>query len=151
MRGQKYELPKPTNPDITFAEAKESFELQGKLEKFKRFADNTKNPFLRQQLFYRQHGICPYCSKPLPFYIIGVSVHHNDYFRCCALESEEMRIYTPYKKIRSSAKVPNCEICYYYFPYEAEDCLGKLSLLHNECHEKLHGVVQNEKKKRLEF
>lgn len=83
MRGQKIELPKPTNPDINFAEAKESFELQGKLEKFKRFADNTKNPFLRKQLFYRQHGICPYCNKPLPYYIIGVSVHHNDYMRYC--------------------------------------------------------------------
>ena len=79
MRGQKYELPKPTNPDITFAEAKESFELQGKLEKFKRFADNTKNPFLRKQLYYRQHGICPYCNKPLPYYIYGV------YCECSAL------------------------------------------------------------------
>lgn len=61
-----------------------------------------------------------------------------------------MRVYTPYKQKRSSAKVPNCEICYFYFPYEAEECLGKLALLHNECHEQLHDVVQNEKKKRLE-
>lgn len=140
MRGQKYVLPKPTNPEITCSEARETFELQGKLEQFKRFARNTKNPFLRQQIYYRQHGICPYCNKPLPSYIYGVSVHHNDYLRCCVLESEQMRVYTPYKQKRSSAKVPNCEICYYYFPDESEECLAKLALLHNECHERLHNI-----------
>lgn len=149
MRGQKYRLPKPTNPKTSYSEAKDLFELQGKLGQFKRFARNTKNLFIRERLFFRQHGLCPFCNKPLPYYIMEVCIHHLDYKHCCILCDDDIRVYTPSIRGRSSAKVPNCEICYFYFPTESEECLSKLVLMHRVCHEKLHGVDQNTTKKRI--
>lgn len=131
-------LTTPTIPKVGFIEARKSYELQKREEAFMNFNRCTRNRFIRERLYYRQYGICPYCGKQLPYYIQGVCVHHINYLRCCCIPNEKIKVNIPHNGNRCSETVPNCEWCFFRFPNEAAECLKRLVLLHTECHKMLH-------------
>lgn len=85
-------LTTPTIPEVGFSEARKSYELQKREEAFMNFNRCTRNRFVRERLYYRQYGICPYCGKQLPYYIQGVCVHHINYLRCCCIPNEKLKL-----------------------------------------------------------
>lgn len=107
-------------------------------EKFSAFLHCTKNLFLRKLLYLRQHGRCIKCGKLMTTYKENTCIHHNSYNNYCQFPDPEISIYCPRKNGKYSAKVPNCELCYYKYPDFAESCLNNLCLLHTSCHNDLH-------------
>lgn len=133
-----YQMQKPNLPTIDYSQAKAIHEMNGHLDEFKSSMKSTKNDFLRNFLYQRQHGLCPFCGKRLPDVYVSTSVHHTSYEHYCTYKGPLIHVYYP-QHGAIQAYVPNCKICYYKYPDKSEECLADLVMLHKECHEKLHG------------
>lgn len=131
-------LNKPQIPSIQYQTMKKLFIEEGLEEQFLAFQHCSHNHFLRETLYQRQHGLCPYCGKPVIGTKINTRVHHNTYAHHCQYPGPEIKVHCPQSNGSISAKSPNCELCYYQHPKFAEACLERLSLLHDTCHQTLH-------------
>ena len=136
-----YQLQKPSIPTINYAQAKAIYELDGHLEEFKHSMRSTRNDFLRNYLYQRQHGLCPYCGKRLLNVYVGTAVHHNSYDHYCTYNGPLIHVYDPQPGAIQTA-VPNCKICYYKYPDKSEECLDALVMIHKECHARIHGHTE---------
>lgn len=70
-------LNKPQIPSIQYQTMKKLFIEEGLEEQFLAFQHCSHNHFLRETLYQRQHGLCPYCGKPVIGTKINTRVHHN--------------------------------------------------------------------------
>ena len=94
-------------PAMGSEQAKKSFE-KGKWKNFARRL--TKNPFMKEYVFERVNGLCPWCGKPLrKRNLHGFHVHHIDYFHQCKT-SAFIEVPSPTEKRPDRKyKVPHCE------------------------------------------
>lgn len=129
---------KPIDPAISYQEAKNLFIQKNKGEEFLNFNYLTKNAFIRNYLYLRQHGICPCCGQRIILCERDADVHHQTYAHYCNSEHPSIRVYMPRDKDHKYRTVPNCELCYYTTPDKADKCLSCLMMLHKDCHSKLH-------------
>ena len=136
-----FTLPKPTIPTINYTDAKAIYTAKDKLEGFRANMKATRNDFLRNTLFHRQHGLCPCCGKRLLNVYAGTAVHHTSYDNYCTFTEPLIHIYSPQDNA-IQAKVPNCKVCYFKYPEKAEACLSNLVMVHKTCHELMHGHTE---------
>lgn len=136
-----FKLPAPNKSSLTTNQGRELHKFDGDLENFEKHLLATNNKFLRERLYYRQHGLCPYCRNPLPGFIQNTCVHHQEYSMVCNFDGEMITVCQPRKSYFYEKEVPNCEVCFFTHPEYAERCMDNLLLLHSECHKKLHGFI----------
>ena len=142
---KNYQLPKPTNPTISYCQAKAIFTADGRLEGYKKNMKITRNNFARKLIYERQHGICPYCGKRMLNINVGTAIHHNSYDNSCTFNGPLIHIYSPQPDGAIQIQVPNCAVCYYKYPCKSEDCISALVMIHKDCHELLHGHLEKVK------
>lgn len=125
----------PTTPYKTM---KEFHVAQGHEAKFLAFQHCGRNKFIRDRLYYRQHGLCPICGRQIIDLKLRSRIHHNTYDHYCKSPNPEIMIHCPQKNGFTYTYSPNCELCYFQTPELSENCLQKLSLIHDYCHNSLH-------------
>ena len=131
-------LPKPHTPTIPYKAMKDFHIAQGHEEKFLAFQHCARNRFIRERLYFRQHGLCPVCGKQLIDIKLKSRIHHNTYDHFCKSPNPEIMIHCPQRNNYTYTMSPNCELCYFQTPLLAEECIGKLVLIHDPCHYKIH-------------
>lgn len=98
-----------------------------------------RNPFPRQFLFERQHGICPVCNMDLGE--DQTYMHYVNYDHLCSFVMSPRDLITvscPTKKNPSGKlRVPNCEICMQKCRSEFDECMSNFILVHGHCNEML--------------
>lgn len=87
----------------------EALIAHGKSQEWRNYAQRiTKNPFVKEYLFKKYKGICPYCGLKLNQNFV---LHHRVYDREC-VTAATIRVSRPTeKRPNKTAKVPNCESC----------------------------------------
>ena len=89
-----------------------------------------KNPFVKQFLFDRQGGRCPFCGEIITKRKI---VHHLNYKHTCKT-SELIKVKSPTKKKPDrNVFVPDCERCSKETPRAFKKCMKNLRLVHALC------------------
>ena len=131
-------LSKPHTPTTPYKAMKEIHIAQGHEEKFLAFQHCARNRFIRERLYFRQHGLCPVCRKQLIDIKLKSRIHHNTYDHFCKSVNPEIMIHCPQRNNYTYTMSPNCELCYFQTPLLAEECIGKLVLIHDSCHYKIH-------------
>ena len=118
-------------PAMGSEQAKKSFE-KGKWKNFARRL--TKNPFMKEYVFERVNGLCPWCGKPLrKRNLHGFHVHHIDYFHQCKT-SAFIEVPSPTEKRPDRKyKVPHCEDCKNTTPLACEECVRRVVAVHKLC------------------
>ncbi len=124
----------PKTPTIPYSEIKKFHLSQGQEKKFLAFQHCARNLFIRERLYYKQHGLCPICGKQIIDLRLRARIHHNTYDHCCESPNPEIMVHCPQKNGYTYTVTPNCELCYFQAPELSEACLDRLVLIHDYCH-----------------
>lgn len=111
----------------------------GEGERWQNFARRAqKNPHMKRECLKRQNGRCALCHREVS--MDNCVLHHLDYDRVC-VGGEDICIkalHPTEKRPNRTRTYPDCEHCHRETPSEFAECLSRLVMVHNGCHQRIH-------------
>ncbi|WP_199200612.1 MULTISPECIES: HNH endonuclease [unclassified Nitratiruptor] len=125
-------------PSVTYGKAKQYFLQKGLYDYWISYARRvTRNKFVKDYLYKRDNGVCPYCNKKVD--IDEAVVHHKDYMNVCIYHKDDyVLIDNPTSKRPSrKAKISKCHLCKQENQEKFLDCMNRLTLIHQICNKRI--------------
>lgn len=94
-----FQIKHPKTPTIPYNEIKKFHLSQGQEKRFLAFQHCARNLFIRERLYFKQHGLCPICGKQIIDLRLRARIHHNTYDHCCESLNPEIMVHCPQKMV----------------------------------------------------
>jgi len=125
-------------PSVTYRDAKDYYTRKGLYDYWISYSRRvTRNKFVKEYLYNRDNGICPYCKRKLD--IDKAVIHHKDYMNTCIYHQDDYFVIDnpTSKRPNRKAKISKCQLCQKENPNKFLDCMSRLVLVHSICNKRI--------------
>lgn len=88
-----------------------------------------KNPYVKNYHRKKSNNVCSWCKRKFEKFVL----HHIDYEHLCITDTT-IKVSAPTeKRPNKTARIPDCETCHKTNPKAFNECMKRITAVHNHC------------------